>query len=366
MTMDPSLAKTPSSAGRVIRIVFWFTTFTTAALAFLAWFSGWLRPPCGYSLPELEQLHSAVEAVKEVHTHYPPCFAEVDVRERRLHLMRHLQVAYPNSTYGQGEDSFLKLRDAIRTPGGLAPGSQPYAYKNRRGEVALLDLNTLDPAESLVFWLGGFPTPCKADGTPVASYGKLFGFNKDRDDPFKRDSLELEAADPLRFRTHPYFDFVPERLVDNDDDGWLEYSPRVRSETSSSPPYVYFDAASYLTSHNDPASVGLIRYPSDAKLAEKWGYATPYLKQFAPERLADTSWQANKKFQIIAAGENERYGPTQPANVRRLVEIPSGRNWTTTDGKTFQAYEVLAPEERDNLTNVSSSTIGEMNEPDGM
>ncbi len=56
----------------------------------------------------------------------------------------------------QGNPEDFELVNAKIQTGGLGLG---YNYKNRAGTLAALDLYTLDQAEALVFWLGGFPTP---------------------------------------------------------------------------------------------------------------------------------------------------------------------------------------------------------------
>ncbi len=81
-----------------------------------------------------------------------------------------------------------------------------------------LSFSSLDPAEALVFWLGGF--------SDVAN-SRLLGFNADKGFPLN----------PGGVRTDPLYDFDPTRLADQDGDGWFEYYP---DDPDTSLPYVYF------------------------------------------------------------------------------------------------------------------------------
>jgi len=219
---------------------------------------------------EMSQLHDAISAYKEKRVQYPPCMAETDIDSRKVHFMRHIQVAFTNANYGVTSGNFDTLRNSIRTANGFGTGTQAYTFRAADGSVQLLDLNMLDQAEALVFWLGGMPTPCKADGSPVAAI-RNFGFNKDSDSPFKRDSAVQEQSvqlGALVFRTDPFFDFRQERLFDNDNDGWLEYLPQASVGNTYTAPFVYFDSDTYNRGTTVPEVspfnvVNLAGYPRD-------------------------------------------------------------------------------------------------------
>ena len=79
----------------------------------------------------------------------------------------------------------------------------------------------LNGAECLVFFLGGV----------LDTSGKtLIGFSKDPSNPFSQSGSN---------RIKPFFDFVPDRLVNKDNDGFREYVDPIPSQTS---PYLYFDS----------------------------------------------------------------------------------------------------------------------------
>lgn len=306
------------------------------------------------TLIEIDQLQSAMFAYKEMYSSFPPCCADLTPALRRIRIMRHLATAFTNSNYGATEDAYLALRDAIRKPDGLGAGSQAYNYKNKKGEIVPLDLDTLDQAEAIVFWLGGFPTPFKPDGTPVAEI-RHFGFSRDRDSPFKRDSADKEGAEPRRIRTERLYDFLPERLSDHDDDGWPEYATQGKDMA----PLVYFDSATYNGALEDPKQLGSLSYPVEPKLAEKWGAVLPILESFNQDDPKQSKFMNRTRCQLIAPGYDRRYGAKPAEKTIRLIEYSTGRTFTSTDGATFAIGE-LAKEEKDNLTSLGAKTLGDV------
>jgi len=321
-------------------------------------------------LVEISQLHDAMNAYKEKRVQYPPCMAETDIDSRKVHFMRHIQVAFPNANFGLTAKNFDTLGNSIRIADGFGTGTQAYTYRSADGSVQLLDLNTLDQAEALVFWLGGMPTPCKADGSPVAAI-KNFGFNKDFDSPFKRDSLAQEATNPLNFRTSPHFDFRQERLFDNDNDGWLEYLPQASVGNTYTAPFVYFDSDTYNRGTTAPEVspfnvVNLAGYPRHqdpqaSVLAAEWGLAVPLVESYDPSGNKRIVWKQATSFQIIAPGKDGKYSANPGGDLAaamRLTVFPSGDTYPRSGGYTSRTSS-YANEELDNLVNFSSSTLDE-------
>lgn len=322
-------------------------------------------------LTEIEQLSSAMNAYKEASVQYPPSMSELVINDRKMHFMRHVQVAFTNANYGTTVTDFNGLNSKMQAANGFGTGSQAYTFRNAGGSSQVLDLNTLDQAEALVFWLGGMPTPCKSDGTPVAS-NRLFGFNKDRDSPFKRDAVTQEANDPLRFRTNSFFDFKPERLSDLDGDGWLEYLPQNPSGGSLVAPFVYFDADTYTRSTTPPSvspfnitnQTGYPRFQDAAApgLAAEWGMAVPMARTFDVTGKIPVAWQNEKSFQIIAPGKDGKYSaPVGGAldAAMRLPVFPSGDTYTKAGGYKADSRTSYTIEELDNLTNLGRFTLDE-------
>jgi prepilin-type N-terminal cleavage/methylation domain-containing protein len=319
---------------------------------------------------EIEQLSSAMNAYKEANVQYPPSMSELVVADRKIHFMRHVQAAYTNANYGVTAAHFDNLRNNMRNVNALGTGSQPYTFA-LNGTATLIDLNTLDQAEALVFWLGGLPTPCKPDGTPVAS-NRLFGFNKDKDNPFKRDAATQEATDPLRFRTESKFDFKAERLHDNDNDGFLEYLPQAATAGSLAAPFVYFDADTYTRCTTAPGvspfnitnQTGYPRFQDAAApgLAAEWGMAVPLARTFDVTGKVPVAWQNEKSFQIIAPGKDGKYSSPVGGALdvaMRLAVFPTGETYTKAGGYKADSRTSYSLEELDNLTNLSKYTMDE-------
>jgi hypothetical protein len=301
---------------------------------------------------EIGQLQTAIQAYWERVQQYPPCLAQINVADRKVRFMRHVQIAFPNSNLATSSKQFDVIRENLIAGNGVT--SQPYNYKNAAGDIKPLDLYTLDPAESLVFWLGGFPTPVNPASRNSVANRRLFGFHRDSDAPFRRGAVVAEGLDALRYRTDPMYQFDETRLVDYDDDGWLEYLPIPQKGTSLAPPFVYFDAATYATPTNNHMSLAFAGYPENVVLAKQWGVARPLLTEIDPGDLSKSVWGNPKSFQIVFGGFDGRYGPpldTSRGEIRLLTTTPL-RVYQSFNGQAFQEAS-LDDDEEDNQTNLS-------------
>jgi hypothetical protein len=196
------------------------------------------------------------------------------------------------------------------------------------------DLDTLDQAEAMVFFLGGMPGPVQGSGT-TNEVVPLIGFSANALNPFGTTSGS---------RTPSLFEFDPTRLMDLDNDGWPEYYPKGISDDAR-PPYVYFDGVT-LTSNTwrtYPAkSVSSPVLPALGNIAfiNNWGVATPY-------GLATTNTFAKaEKFQIIAAGLDAKYGDAVPTTPLKAY-----------DRGTYSDGTPLPESDLDNLTNFTTGTL---------
>lgn len=323
---------------------------------------------------EIDQLHNAMSAYKERSSQYPPSLSELTVADRKVRFMRHLQVAFSNSNYGVTASHFDTLRNSLRTTGQLGTASQAYQFRDSSGSVQLLDLNTLDQAEALVFWLAGFPTPCNASGTPVAAF-RTYGFNLDKDNPMRRDSIAAESNDPMRFRTQPLMEFKQDRFADNDNDGWLEYLPQAAKEGTIAAPFVYFDAPTYVAAVTPPGTTfnitNLLGYPratdssgtnsgTASGLAASWGMAVPMAEQYDVGGAVPMKWRNPQNFQIICPGKDGMYSSGETGDLTaamRFSVYPGGDTYTKAGNyKTRGSYSL---EELDNLNNLGKVTVDE-------
>lgn len=214
--------------------------------------------------------------------------------------------AYPPDLVGNQQDDFQQIRQHLAGKyrnRNVAQDMDGKVLANGQAVVAPLRTNTaqsfngLDPAEALVFWLGGFS---KDPLHPVAGAGD---------------------------RT-AYYDFKKERLADVDNDGYPEYyPPRVKA------PYVYYNSNTYvnaLAQSLKPAG----KYPFGVKgPADTSQVVPPYLQK----KPAGTNVQTTKdlfvepgKYQLICAGLDGVFTTADNSNVRL---------YPTSDGYAGEDYD---------------------------
>jgi hypothetical protein len=180
---------------------------------------------------EISQICDAIEAYREKFGEYPPDGTDPQA------VRRHLAIAFPSYK-----------------------GELPPKYAN------------LDPATSLVFWLGG----C------TDHKGGLIGFSSNRSNPFEDDRSS---------RIPPFYDFDYARL--RSENGMLAYLPR--NGKSDSDPHVYF------------------RPDSNGQYRGAW-------KQCRPCRdTRSGGWMAPKTYQLFCPGWDGRYGSG--------VQYPTGEDY---------------------------------------
>lgn len=318
---------------------------------------------------EVDHLSQAMQSYKEAQIAFPPAMSEISLTNRKLNFMRHLQLAYANSAYGVTVTSFANITNSILlAQSGTNTVRWGYNYLSN-GSIQPLDLRTLDQAESLVFWLGGFPTPINSSTQAPVATRRLFGFHRDTDNPLKRDPAAFEQTDPLRYRTDPLFGFDDTRLVDNDHDGWLEYTPLPPKLGVPTAPYVYFDNKTYNNSINNATILhyGYPRYDNDgsasseaANLYSQWGVAAPMATFFDPasgNNRKPTIWAKPDGFQIICAGLDGQYSKpgSNLLDSQRVAVFPGG--YVFQNETNYNTQTAYTTPEYDNITNLSSRTL---------
>ncbi|MGC3970230.1 MAG: hypothetical protein QM775_23740 [Pirellulales bacterium] len=299
---------------------------------------------------EIGQLQTGVQAYHEKYGDYFPCLAEPDVDAHKVRFLTHLAKVFPESKYGLTTADFDKLNSHVQT--GFKDQETAYNFRDAAGRLRPLDLATLDAAESLVFWLGGFPTPINPQSNEPVANRRIFGLHRDADDPLRRDAKAAEARDPLRFRTDPFYQFDETRLVDNDADGWWEYAAIYMPGSDLPAPFVYFDARSYLAS-SAPETLGTLRYPTEQRLAEQWGYVVPYASSYTAAGHA-VAWHNPQSFQIISGGLENAYDAGTSTFVRRVIVVPQSHSYLVNGPGELES---VAVEVQDNLTNLTSNTL---------
>jgi hypothetical protein len=309
------------------------------------------------NLTEVSYLDQALVDYKTIANSFPPCMGNASVESRQSRFYTHVTRAFPRYYVADfepdGVRNYLDMRQQILTN-----------FKGKEG--SWYDLNTMDQAEALVFWLGGFPTP-REGGKPkgvLLGQGKLLGFCASPTAPFfdvpgkplgvftDEEGTTWNTVD----RRQASFQFDDSRLVDQDGDGWLEYIPIVYSDKGLVAPFVYFDGDLYSAQKTAGAERPYRAYPSAAKglptlgpagnaSAAAWGSAAPYAAALPEDANAELMWINPRKFQVICAGMDNAYGamgPTPAGYSENLPKIfPAGIRYDPKKG------------DDDNLTNFS-------------
>lgn len=321
---------------------------------------------------EIQQLSMAIENFKNDTGIYPLTMGmssaddrthdndnEIDKTPRALRTMRAFAKVFPR--YSPGSYSNIILDVSAGTLYTLPAGTPVDSGRS---------IDSMDAAESLVFWLGGLPDP--------NSETKLIGFRSDPANPFKYfpgTNPPTNPIDPIylqKRKQQPYFPFVPSRLVDRDNDGWWEYIPQgTPSSGAEMPPYVYFNGTGY----NDfPAypmgNIGEANMPV-------WGTAIPYAADATakgtnpssnPPANLKVQWMNSQKYQIIAAGRDGSYGSRLPTTLfgnstpsrvdllRELRLLPSCQRITEFNDEAERQQFLL---QFDNQTNFTTGKVGD-------
>jgi general secretion pathway protein G len=320
---------------------------------------------------------------------------------RQNRIMAHLRKLYPRALFldqsGTTANGYGPVANAIAN----APGSFQAATQRWFQNLPVLPLpntpsgdvwgnaDNLDPAEALVFWLGGMPMPA-IDPNSGKWLFKMAGFNANKQRPF--DFGGSRAPGP--------YEFAPARLGDADGDGWPEYYPPgadVPQPPGSTfqvanpvPPYVYFDAISYtaINPYDFTGATGWSTYPSPYPMTpttnpnaagfnngnntlqpiayiNQWGLAVPYASMIQPTPANSTTtgaitWVNDSKFQVVSAGIDALYCSPQciAGGVRvNFPLFPTPLQTSGMQGNFTLDYANPKYGEQDNLANFTSGSL---------
>ncbi|MBN2022997.1 MAG: type II secretion system protein [Pirellulales bacterium] len=317
-------------------------------------------------LNEIRQVEMALGEYKEQFGDYPPDFAYVNLAANgaaQNEILRHLTKAFPRYRPGQP-------RQGTSSP----PAASDSQWKRFVDDVAYfcrfspdgstvlrLDVNAMDPAAALVFWLGGPPA---AGGTT-----KLAGFSADPANPFWVGELDLNGdgnVDPGQdlngnstldgpgSRLPRLYDFAEGRLQLQHSVYAPALNPLVykyvpehvqNPEGGGVPPYVYFRARG--ERYSDDGAV----YTSPGYIHTSCGACYPYAREQQTGR--PPVWLNPRKFQILCSGLDGVYGlPNNPED----QPFPSTPTAIRLAGKP---EDITDSSEDDNLTNFATGRIGD-------
>jgi prepilin-type N-terminal cleavage/methylation domain-containing protein len=306
---------------------------------------------------EVGMLDTAVQNYKnDIGGSYPPDCSFlgttqtwVDARNNRI--LAHLSRAFPRFYPG----TYDNLRTTVMNA--FANSTQhTYAATTPNTTSSWGDINNIDQAEALVFWLGGPPAP------PMVTNGiyayRLLGFSANKLRPFNLDDAS---------RIKGPYEFQEQRLGDADGDGWPEYYPAIdsipqpsggASSGNPTPPYLYFDAGTYATvtaasftsypisGQYPPVSSGKMPTQPANAYALLWGGAIPYARGYTAATKtssAQLTWFNPEKFQIISASIDSQYSNLVSSSTQPFRLFPAGTNYTEAD--------------YDNVTNFSNGRL---------
>lgn len=242
---------------------------------------------------EIAALESALHNYRSRFTDFPPDFAyarggapttAIQTLARGA-VVQHLTRMFPRFVIAGANAS--QQWDNLRT--------QVSRYTNG------LNIDYLDSATALVFWLGGVPEVLNGQTT-----GRLLGFSANPSNPF--DSTTSS-------RIGPFFDFDPTRL-EATSGRWLRYKPSYGAGPSG-PPYVYFRAPYYYMNQNQVVPCKWQRVNANfGNETEELGTSQtssirsvavrPYYNWSPDGKVRD--WYSPKSFQILCAGADNKYG----------------------------------------------------------
>lgn len=330
---------------------------------------------------EVNGLADAVEKYRAKYGDYPPDGSSWPIMEA------HLRKAFPEILIT--ELNLLNPLAYASTQVGVA------ADVRNDNDVSLKSLppihyRVMDPAEALVFFLGGFSSdkqrPFTGPGGPFApagANGQALQYNASRQNAFyefptNRLTLttelvgganvivstdEIDYGEPICQNQHdpsgstPFRDLLPVFLC---------YSNNVQTGN----PYVYFDQRTYQTPKPNGVYFNLHQTTSDPSI----GAARPFLSQQVNTAIPAPSpqiYENNKTFQIISPGIDGRYGGMLASPPASLVMFTSkgepcvlGNTGFVKSSGSFTAFTLPGHNNKrpihDNATSfVESNTLGD-------
>lgn len=268
---------------------------------------------------EVQSLADAVEKYRTKYGDYPPDGSDWRIMET------HIRKAFPSIL--QSEINLLNPQySTTQVPGWPSLSSGNLLIRN---DFETSNVRVMDPAEALVFFLGGFSSDSQK---PFTGKGGPFAKNPDT------GALEYNLQ-----RENSFYEFASGRLNGADDTGRggaaNDLLP-VYNSYATITPYVYFDHRTYQI--NRGSGVVFFNYhratsPSDPNDA-LYGVARPLLSA-ALAVNTKAGYEASKTFQVISPGIDGFYGWQRPVSSGVPMLFSS-----TGQGFLFQGYVLNNPE----------------------
>jgi prepilin-type N-terminal cleavage/methylation domain-containing protein len=345
---------------------------------------------------EVDTLADAVEKYRSKYGDYPPDGSNWAIMER------HLRKAFPQILQSELD----LLNPAPANLAGQGWSGSPWNKNVMAGVIAGIrndfdqsvvtptyaatDLKVMDPAEALVFFLGGFSSnpqrPFTGPGGPFLATGiatgQVYQYNIQRTNAFFDFKLERLSLEQELVGTVPV-------TISHDEEVYLGSAAAEdllpvylsRADIENSAPFVYFDARTYAqmkganpylnfyqrtavatTPGND--SFGAIRPLMSATLR------TPPIAAAAPtlvDWIRQYLFLEDKKFQVLGAGIDDIYGgriagdfsmPSVNEVAAAFISFPSGRSYKTGDTSTAPANRIYDRLQLPRNSNLYSLSLG--------
>ncbi len=277
---------------------------------------------------ETDMLHMALMNYKNEFGSFPPAEmadlwdatkGEVNTRSQAY---RHLVRLFPRLNENRTDK-----------PGGY---ESPYKYMAK-----------MSPAQSLVFWLGGFYENQEFPLTngvwpPQGTRKKFYDFDETR----LFSASAVAAGQPQTFK----------RRNDATDYFEREYPVYMTAHLSAGLPYVYFDSRCY-DNEPTPDKTTPDRTYWARNLSGDESIASPYFTSMPPANPIWTQWHvAADTFQLIAAGADGKYGTAAAAFPLSVEVRPSAAPPFTVPAVTNEADAIG---HQDNITNFASGPLAD-------
>lgn len=263
---------------------------------------------------EISSIEKAVESYKAKYQDYPPDFSDQQV------VLRHINKVFP------------RISPTERT-----------TFMTR---IYASGISSIDPAEALVFWLGGFSDnkqlPFTGNGGPLIDTGSAYVYNSDRNigpHSFDQGRLTLRTNSSGQMVSNDETQILG---LSGADDAFPVYLPQ-----GMAVPFVYFDSRSYMRSY--PATSGMPNgdpsattapsastitqiYPPTAVLSStSIGVARPYrsdlVRTATPSDPITFRWLNEKTYQILCAGLDDNYGEWETGPNSYNKQFPTALNY---------------------------------------
>lgn len=290
---------------------------------------------------EVETIAQAVEAYNQKYEQYPPDGSNSAA------FVAHFRKIFPNILASE----FSALSAALAGQSSLTASHTTNAN------------GVMDPAEALVFCLGGFsndPTkPFTGKGGPLLAVGNAYQYNVDRNAgiyQFPQDQLTLDTVNGATVSTDE------SKFGTGNVDAIPVYIPRGRAL-----PLVYFNSSTYVQNYHAGSSFRVKPYKSEQV---NTGVNYPSSTTTAAEKLLANRYYRymnDKTFQLISAGLDDDFGAASSSDWEfytfkngKLIDVLSGK--TALDSPAASSYQSSAgvvSGHLDNVTNFSDGTLGD-------